>query len=117
MAGQTLSDKVSELERLVATLTWRADSSDKRSEAIYDAHQETVKALHELSIAHEKEVTALKKDIESLAKWKDEAQEREKLHGSRLWAFLPPLLAGIIGGIIVALFTAWLQSLRSPLSR
>jgi hypothetical protein len=66
--------------------------------------------LEKLTVV-EKELALLKKDVESLGKWKEDLKKERDESARRLWAFGPNALAAIISGFIsltVALLVAWL---------
>src|SRR5258708_2583198 len=80
--------KIDELEKLTAKMTERLDNAVKEIEAVFDAHQETVRELAEVRREHEKDIVILKKEIEDLKK----SQER---WGQRVWMVLAPLMGAI----------------------
>jgi len=56
--------------------------------------------------AIEKEVLALKKDLESIGKWKEELKKEREEGARRFWAFGPNLVAAIISGLITLIGVA-----------
>jgi hypothetical protein len=51
----------------------------------------------------EKDILALRKDLESLGKWKEEMKKEREESTRRLWAFGPNLVAAIISDVIAIL--------------
>ena len=86
-----LSDKVEELQKAVAALTERLDSTVKSLDHLSAAHNETVRELANLRREQEKETALLRREIEALHKWKDELKEESKERSRRAWSFGNPI--------------------------
>jgi predicted nucleic acid-binding Zn-ribbon protein len=102
MAGKTNSDKISDLEKAVATLQERIDTARREMATVKTIHAETARVLADLRREHEREMALLKREVEDLKKWKDEQKKMGEERSRRLWAFGPNIIAALIGGLIAA---------------
>jgi chromosome segregation ATPase len=97
-----LGDKVEELQKAVAALIERLDSTVKSLDFLTEAHRESVRELANLRREQEKETALLRREIEALNKWKDELKDESRERGRRVWAFGPNVVGALISGLIAA---------------
>jgi chromosome segregation ATPase len=138
MAGKTNTERIEALEDKVTRLLTRLKLNDLQIEGISESLKKSTEAAERhtstITVIEQKllvlvdtkqfladvgairlELVALKKDLESLGKWKDELKKEREETARRLWAFGPNLLAAIISGLIslgVALLVVWLNKLK-----
>jgi hypothetical protein len=107
MAAKTNTEKITELEKLGATLLVRLDAALKEVEVVDNAHSETARSVADLRREYEKEIALLKREIEDLKKWKEDQKKAGEERSRRLWAFGPNDVAAVIsvfGAAAVAYF-------------
>lgn len=92
--ARTLGDKVDDLSKSVYTLDEALRNLRKEVETISRAHSETANACRELKT----EVALIRQELASVRK------DQEKW-GQRLWMILAPLIATVVGGLLVYHFT------------
>jgi hypothetical protein len=135
MAGKTNTDRIEVLEDLTSNLAARLDVHDVHIKGLSDLftkgtettanHSSKIVVIEErlLVLADfknciaavtvvEKDIVAIKKDLESLRGWKDDLKKERDESSRRLWAFGPNLLAAFISGLIslgTALLVLWLN--------
>lgn len=104
---QSPSDRITAIERIVDTHTYRLDASTKEIDAIYDVHRELSKELADLKRICERDISLLQREIEELKKWKEDVKRREEEWGRKLWMILPPVLAVLVSNAITYLLALY----------
>ena len=107
MAGKTNTEKITELEKLGATLVERLDTALKEVEVVDRAHSETARVVADLRREYEKEIVLLKREVEDLKKWKEDQKKAGEERSRRLWSFGPNVVGAVIsflGAAVIAYF-------------
>jgi chromosome segregation ATPase len=119
---EDLHKTVVEVEKLIAGILEQLKQLGKSLDSLNDARAENTQQLSDLRRDCEKEVVALKKDIDELPRWTDRqgtSELKSKLDvltekmtkvenaieksGTRAWSVVPNVVGAIISGLIAAL--------------
>ncbi len=98
--AQTLTERVTGLERVVEAHGVRLGALDKELDASNKRHAEVAKALALLKPNFDLTVALLKREVEELSKWRDEVKKSEEEWGRKLWMILPPVLAVLVSNAL-----------------
>jgi len=115
MALKSPTERINELETLVALLNDRLDTARKEIEAANAARSDVAKDLVTFRaeyLVFQTQHALLHKDVTDLHKWKDDQKKERDEAARRLWSFGPNISAAIVGGLIslgVTLFVQWLN--------
>jgi hypothetical protein len=99
--------RITIIERIVDTHTYRLDTSAREVDAVYEAHRELEKEHADLKRITETEIALLKREIDELKKWKEDVKKSEEEWSRKLWMILPPVIAVLVSNAITYLLTVY----------
>ena len=104
---QSPNDRITAIERIVATHAYRLDISMKQADAAFLTLRELQKDIADLKRITEREIALLQREIDELKKWKEDVKKGEEEWGRKLWMILPPVLAVLVSNAITYLLAIY----------
>jgi chromosome segregation ATPase len=119
---EDVNKTVIEVEKLIAGIVTQLGTLDKALTALTEARGETAQALNDLRLSSEKELVAIKKDVDELRRWSEKnsvadlksqievlKEKVAKLEaaldkvGARAWSVVPNIAGAVVNVLLAAL--------------
>jgi hypothetical protein len=103
--AQSATERLTALERIVDAQTTRLDLLFREADALDASLSEAAKDLVAWKRDSDREIALLKREVEELKKWQDEARKGREEWGRQLWMIVPPILAVLISAALTLVIT------------
>ena len=103
------TERVTALERIVDTHTFRLDALVKEVDALNYSQSEAAKEFAALKRDFDREIALLKRKMDGVMKWQDDEKKGKEEWGRKLWMIVPPVLAVLISTAITLVITLYIR--------